>query len=156
MLSRIGIGGIQRAGIRLTWALVAVVAVASFAGCPSPTVLDGIEGDWGGYWWYSGTEGDVYIAWSFYDGQFWCDIPSAEVSISGTYAIGANANGETIDLTVETSNTAAWVVGNTYRGYYSIEGDTMYRSQMFETRPTWTSSLLNPYASTVFVAQAEK
>ena len=117
---------------------------------------DEIEGDWGGYWWYSGTEGNVYISWSFHDGEFSGAIPSAGATFGGTYSINAAANPKTIDMTVTDSNTSAWEVGKTYRGYYRIENGTMYRSQMFETRPAWSSSLLDPDEGIVFVATPTK
>lgn len=115
-----------------------------------------IEGDWGGYWWYSGTEGTVYIAWSFNNGQYTWSIPSAGVSASGNYTLGTQSGQQTIDMTVTSSSIAGWDVGHTYRGWYRIQNGTMYRSQMFETRPAWSSSVLDPQTGIVFVAEPVK
>jgi hypothetical protein len=111
-----------------------------------------IENDWGGYWWYQGTEGDVYITWNYHAGQFTTTIPSASWVCKGTYTVDDTATPKTIDVTITESNTPGFVVGKTYRGYYEFRSSKLYRSQMFETRPTWSSSLLDPDTGIVFVA----
>lgn len=111
-----------------------------------------IEGNWGGYWWYQGTEGNVYITWEYQNGQFTTTIPSASVVCKGTYTVDDTVTPKTIDITITESNTPGFVVGNTYRGYYEFHGTTLYRSQMFATRPTWSSSVLDPDTGIVFVA----
>ena len=132
--------------------LTITTSVGSDTSPAKTIVVTSIEGNWGGYWWYQGTEGDVYITWDYHAGQFITEIPVAAVTCKGTYTVDAAADPKTIDLTVTESNTAAWVVGNTYRGYYDIRSSRLYRSQMFETRPVWSSSVLDPNAGIVFVA----
>ncbi|MBM4143348.1 MAG: hypothetical protein FJ225_07135 [Lentisphaerae bacterium] len=129
---------------------IALALVFVFGGCEA---FRGIEGDWGGYWWYAGTRGNVYITWSFGDGQFRGAIPSAPAKFSGTYTVGEGDDAGTIDLKVAASDTTAWVIGETYRGYYRIDGGVMYRSQLLPKRPAWSASLLDPQVSTVFVAE---
>ena len=111
-----------------------------------------IEGSWGGYWWYQGVKGDVYITWDYHEGQFTAEIPSVNVIYKGTYTIDDTANPSTIDVYITESNTAAVVVGKTYRGYYKITSTELYLSQLFETRPVWSSSVLDPDTGIVFVA----
>lgn len=113
-----------------------------------------IVSDWGGYWWYTGMEGNVYIGWTFdTDGTWTTEIPSAGYEAGGTYVVDNSAYPYKLDIYVAYSNTAAYVIGTTLRGYYQIDGDTMYRSQLFETRLEWSPDVIDPNEATVFVAE---
>lgn len=147
------LGSNARRSLRLCVAAGLLVVVGiGLAGCPPPQPSSSIEGDWAGYWWYEGVEGDTYIEWSFYGDQFECFIPDAPYSASGTFSVDDSAYPATIDLTIEESSVPGWEVGTTFYGYYEVDGDTMYRSVLEETRPTWSPSLLDPDTGTVFVA----
>ena len=143
-------GRLTRIGRGLVLAGFALALQAAFVGCEA---FRDIEGDWGGYWWYAGTRGNIHITWSFGEGTFSGAVPDAGATFSGTYTTSEGEDADTIDLTITRSNTSAWTIDETYRGYYRIKDGKMYRSQFFPDRPAWFSSLLDPEVSTVFVAE---
>jgi len=127
-----------------------LAVLLAFVGCEG---FRGIEGEWGGYWWYAGTRGDVYVTWNFGEGTFSGAVPSVSATFSGTYAVEEDDDANKIDLTIAKSSTSAWVIGETYRGYYIIKDGKLHRSQLLPSRPTWTPSLLDPQVGAVFVAE---